>query len=261
MFGETSANCQKIEAALQSTNADLWVFPELCTSGYEFLDRDEARRLALDIDNGTEIADLKKLSAERNAVIVLGFPERSSEKVFNSSAVIEPTGRVTRYRKLHLFDREKELFDPGDAPPPVIDTEIGRLGVMICFDWIFPEVARMLALTGAQIICHPSNLVLQYCQRAMFARSVENGVFTITANRIGTEDRAGRTLTFTGASQILSNRGASLAQAAPDREQVIACQLIASDADDKIITARNHIFEDRRVEFYGGRKGSEQVAK
>jgi predicted amidohydrolase len=82
-----------------------------------------------------------------------------------------------------------------------------KVGMMICFDWIFPESARTLALKGAQIIAHPSNLVLSYCQQAMFTRAVENRVFTITANRTGTEINGDKELYFTGKSVIVDTKG------------------------------------------------------
>ena len=249
-FGDTRANLSTVEKMVREADADLIVFPELCTSGYEMKDRHEVLALALDIDSGKEIAHLKSLASQTATHIALGFPEIAGERLFNSSALIEPNGRVTSYRKLHLFDREKNLFDPGDAAPPVVETEIGKVGMMICFDWIFPETARILALGGVHVICHPSNLVLAYCQRAMFARSVENGVFTMTCNRIGSETRTDRTLTFTGGSQILSHRGAMLAQASTDREEIISAEIEPKLADNKMITALNDLLGDRRVVFY-----------
>ena len=142
------------------------------------------------------------------------------------------------------------MFVRGDAPPPVVETPAGRVGVMICFDWAFPEAARILALAGAQIIAHPSNLVLQFCQRAMFARSVENAVYSITANRIGTESRVERTLTFTGASQVLSPKGELLAQAPTDAECVAVVTADITRADNKRMTEYNDLFADRRVDLY-----------
>ena len=249
-FGETTANLERIGRMVEGAGADIMIFPELVTSGYEFRDRRELRKLAIDLGGGEEISRLKSLAGDTGTHIVLGLPERSGRMLFNSAVLIEPSGRVTVYRKLHLFDREKKLFDPGESEPPVVETPVGRLGLMVCFDWIFPEVARLLALKGAQVILHPSNLVLQYCQRAMFARSVENGVFTVTCNRVGSESRTGRTLTFTGASQILSPRGQILAQAGNAGEEIISAEINPTDADDKMITATNHILKDRRTEFY-----------
>src|SRR5690606_7868619 len=102
---------------------------------------------------------------------------------------------------------------------------------------------------GAQILAHPSNLVLAFCQRAMFARCVENRVFAITANRIGTESIAGRTLTFTGASQVLDIEGNVLVSAPIDAEQVAFAEFDPSRADNKQVTAHNNLFTDRRVDL------------
>jgi predicted amidohydrolase len=252
VFGDVNANLSKIQEMVEAADADLVVFPELCTSGYELKDRNEAQSLALEPATDPEFEWLRELAAANGSHIILGFPERSGSKVFNSCALIEPSGTINTYAKLHLFDREKNLFDPGEVSPRVISTEIGRIGMMICFDWIFPETARLLALAGAQIICHPSNLVLTYCQRSMFARSVENGVFTMTCNRIGTETRTDRTLSFTGGSQILSNRGVTLAQARTDSEEIISAEIRPGDADDKMITGRNDLLGDRRMDHYSG---------
>ncbi len=123
---------------------------------------------------------------------------------------------------------------------------------MICFDWIFPEVARILALNGAQILVHAANLVLTYCQKSMFARSTENGVFSMTCNRVGGESRTDETLTFTGSSQILGTRGAMLVQASAEEEQVIKTEITPSDADNKMMTKYNHLMNDRRTEFFQG---------
>lgn len=250
VFGDTKGNLDLICLTVQQAQADLVVFPELATSGYEFRDSGELIDLALDIEGGNEIARLREISADIDSYIVLGLPERVGEEVYNSAVLIEPDGKTHVYRKLHLFDREKLLFTRGDLPITVYETRIGRIGMMICFDWIFPETARTLALAGCQIICHPSNLVLAYCQRAMFARSVENGVFTITCNRTGRESRVDRNLEFTGGSQILSNRGDVLAQASKAEAEVVKAVFNPTAADNKMIAPYNHLMLDRRVEHY-----------
>ncbi|MCF7810217.1 hypothetical protein K9N50_04430 [bacterium] len=251
VFGDTKSNINKICCMTEEARSDLIVFPELASSGYEFKDRNELKSLALDFNSGAEIKRLKQTAKETNTYIVVGLAEKDRDKLYNSAILLMPDGKTHTYRKNHLFDREKALFDRGDKPFSVVETPIGRIGLMICFDWIFPEAARLLSLGGAQIICHPSNLVLSFCQRAMFARSVENGVFTITCNRIGTESRTDRALTFTGGSQILGNRGETLAQAGTDTEEIISAEIKPVLADEKMITMNNHILNDRRTELYG----------
>ena len=112
---------------------------------------------------------------------------------------------------------------------------------MICFDWIFPEMARVLTLKGSQVILHPANLVLPYCQDAMITRSIENRVFTATANRIGTE----RGVKFSGLSQITDIKGNRLCQMSNGKAGIASVTIDPMLADNKSITARNDVFVDR----------------
>ncbi len=250
-FGAVETNREQVEELLSGQTADLWILPELALTGYDFLDVAELRRFAEEVPGGETTAWLRELAAKHAATFVMGLAEVAGDRVFNTAVVVCPEGFVGRYRKLHLFDREKELFEPGDEPVPVFTLGAVRIGVMICFDWIFPELARTLALRGAQIICHPSNLMLPFCQKAMFARSVENGVFTITANRVGVENRAGREVVFNGASQILSPQGDIIAKAGSDTVEAKVADIEPADALHKKVTPHNHLFHDRRPAFYG----------
>jgi predicted amidohydrolase len=121
---------------------------------------------------------------------------------------------------------------------------------MICFDWIFPEAARTLALQGAQVIVQPSNLVLPYCQKTMVSRSIENRVFTVTANRVGREKRGSDDFTFTGGSQITSFNGDVLSTAPADKPFAAVVEIEPVKALSKKINDFNDLFKDRRPEFY-----------
>lgn len=250
-IGQAEANRREIQRFVaEARHADLLVFPELAVSGYDFTDAEHAAQLAEPFDTGPTATLLRTLAAEHNTTIVAGYPERAPEGLYNAAMTALPDGSLVNYRKIHLFSRETLFFLPGDAPPPVIQTPHARVGVMICFDWIFPETARSLALAGAQIIAHPSNLVMQYCQRAMYCRSVENRVFTVTANRIGTETTGGRTLTFTGASQMLSPDGETLSRAPVDRPYLAVANIDPALADSKRLNEFNDVFKDRRPDLY-----------
>ncbi len=251
-FGEYDRNVETIQKlCAEAADAQLLVLPELGLTGYEFMDSAEVERYAEPFGAGATSELLKGLATQHETTLVLGYPEYTTKGCFNSAMIALPDGTLTNYRKMHLFSRETELFEPGDAEPPVIETPAGRVGLMICFDWLFPETARILALKGAQIIAHPSNLVLDYCQRAMYCRCIENAVFAITANRIGTEDRAGRSLTFTGSSQILDTEGHKLAGAAPDTQCVEIVEIDPWRADEKRISEFNDRLKDRRDDLYG----------
>jgi len=251
VFRDRTANHETIRRmAADGASADLLVFPELCVSGYDFRDRDELASLAEPFGSGPTSRLARELSEAHDTTIVIGYPEKAGDQLFNACVLTAPGGTLANYRKLHLFSRESRIFAHGDAPPPVIDTPAGKVGLMICLDWLFPEAARVLALAGAQVIAHPSNLVLPHCQKAMVTRSIENGVFSVTANRIGTEARTDRSLTFTGSSQVLGTRGELLVNAPLDAEHLGLAEVDVDQADDKMITEENHLLEDRWPDLY-----------
>lgn len=254
-FGKPAANVEKIRLLAHQTKADLYVLPELCTTGYQFADRAEASALSEYAIGGRSVARLCEIAAETGAVICAGIAERNGDDLYNSAVVVDDGGVLLLYRKTHLFNDEKEVFLPGDAGFPVRalpDRDV-NVGALVCFDWIFPEVARSLALKGADVLLHPSNLVTPYGQRAMATRALENGVYVALANRIGSEERAGRDrLTFTGGSRILSPRGKVLAELGADEEGVAVAEIDPALARNKAITDGNDILGDRRPELYTG---------
>ncbi|MCA9786248.1 MAG: acyltransferase [Calditrichaeota bacterium] len=252
-FGRPGVNTMRALEMMGSTPADLYVLPELFSSGYFFQSRAEALTAGESLD-GPVVTALKDFSHRQRCTIHAGIPERDGDAIYNSSVLVHHGALVAVYRKIHLFNTEKNCFDPGDRAPAVVDAG-ARLGLMICFDWIFPELARSLALQGAQILCHPANLVLAWCQKAMVIRSVENRVFSILCNRVGSEERNGVSLTFTGGSEIVHPRGEILASASADAEELIWAVIDPTDADEKMITSTNHVLNDRRPEFYFGAPG------
>jgi predicted amidohydrolase len=183
-------------------------------------------------------------------LIVTGFAERAERGIYNSAAAVDGSGVLLIYRKAHLFLDEKDLFLPGNTAFQPLNYRGVHIGVLICFDWAFPEAARTLALRGAHILVHPSNLVLQYAQKAMITRSIENGVFSITANRWGIETLGEKTLSFSGASQVVDDKGRVLADAPSGADSVRVCTIDPQQAENKYITSRNHLFADRRTDLF-----------
>ena len=156
-------------------------------------------RLAEAVPDGKTTKRFVEIAARRGVTIVAGLAERAGAHYFNSAVVVGPKGFIGCYRKTHLFFEETLFFTPGDSGFHVWDIGLAKVGVMICFDWYYPEAARTLALQGADIITHPSNLVLPHCPDSMVTRCLENRVFSVTANRIGSEARGGKDrLTFIG---------------------------------------------------------------
>jgi len=240
--------------------ADLYVLPELFATGYQFSTRAEVARLAEPVPAGRTCRTLITFARRHRCAIVAGLPERAGRRLYNSAVVIGPKGYLGCYRKLHLFGEETRWFTPGKSAGNI--WTIGTLGtggsggpvtigVMVCFDWFFPETARRLALKGADLICHPANLVLPYCPEAMRTRSIENRLFTATANRVGTEARGGRApLTYIGRSQITDPRGRLRFRAAATGEAIGVVRIDPRQARDKRLNSYNDLWESRKPGAY-----------
>jgi predicted amidohydrolase len=249
IFGEIDENYEAVETLTKDVQADLLVLPELFATGYTFISREEAQAMAEPLD-GPTAGFLQRLAKKTGAAVVAGFAESENDKVFNSSMLVTETGVIHSYRKIHLFNREKLWFDPGDKALAVHDINGVKIGMMICFDWYFPEVTRTLALLGADVVAHPSNLVLPYCQKAMTTRCLENNVFAITANRIGREVRGEDDFNFTGSSQITAPNGNILEQGEANDVGLGVVEIDPESARSKNLNIHNHTMNDRRPEFY-----------
>jgi predicted amidohydrolase len=252
LFGDVDSNIEQVSKDLPGGTADLWVLPELFNTGYQFVSQEEVMDLAEEIPGGRTCRAMMNLAARLGAVLVFGMAEKAEYGCYNSAAVVGSQGFVGVYRKIHLFAEEKTFFKPGDMGFRVFDVGQAKIGVMVCFDWLFPESARILTLLGADILCHPSNLVLPHCQRAMVTRSLENSVYTATANRVGTEARGGKEpLHFTGNSQILSPGGEIMVHLDDKEKGWAVTEIDVERARNKKITPYNDRLEDRRPDHYG----------
>ncbi|MBI4389934.1 MAG: acyltransferase [Nitrospinae bacterium] len=250
-FGNVRENVDRALELLAGMEADLIVLPELFSTGYQFVDREEALELAEPIPDGPTSRLLIGQARSQKTVLVAGLAERDGQTVYNSALVAGPQGYLGKYRKAHLFDSENDVFQPGDLPLPVFDVGPCRVGVMICFDWRFPETARTLALNGADVIAHPSNLVLPHCPQAMITRCLENRVYAVTADRVGTEARVpGESLKFMGQSQVVDPDGQVLYRASADREETKIVEIDVARARDKKINPRNDLLSGRRLDLY-----------
>jgi len=249
IFSDVTQNFKQVENLLGNTKADLIILPELFATGYTFISKEEVESLAENAE-GKTAEFLMKIAKRTGAVVVGGFIEKDGNQIFNSSMIVSDSEVLGTYRKLHLYYKEKLWFSPGNKPLKIYEVKNAKIGIMICFDWFFPETMRSLNLLGADIIAHPANLVLPYCQRAMITRCLINRVFAITSNRIGNEARGEDNFTFTGGSQITSYNGDVLSSAPKDKPHIDFVKIDVEKARDKNINVYNNVIKDRRTEFY-----------
>jgi predicted amidohydrolase len=249
-FGRTEENLDLALALASGVEADLVVIPELWSTGYVFSSHAEVHALAEDAERGPTARRLAAAARRERRHYIAGFAEKGRGRAWNSAMLVGPSGVRAIYRKLHLFERERQWFSPGNLPLAVHKVGPARVGMLICFDWRFPEVARVLSLQGADVLAHPSNLVFPNAQEAMRVRALENRVFTVTANRTGTERRPGGTVRFTGRSQAVDPDGEIIVRAGRNETVAHAFDLDLARARRKRITARTPLFSNRRPEHY-----------
>ncbi|NJP96706.1 hydratase [Nonomuraea sp. FMUSA5-5] len=239
--------------------ATLIVLPELATTGYSFRDRSEAYEHAEGVPDGATVKAWESFSREHGVHLVGGLAERDGMRLYDTAVLVGPDGYIGHYRKAHLWNREKLWFTPGDVGFPVFETSIGRIGLLICWDIWFPEVPRLLAQQGADIICSVNNWVWTpppifdeagRCMAAYLTMTAAhvNNVFIAAANRVGT-DRGAR---FLGCSLIAGTNGWPIGRVAGAEEETILM------ADIDIVSARsapiwnqlNDLVRDRRADLY-----------
>jgi predicted amidohydrolase len=264
-FGDKEDNFRRLRALGDAIDADLIIFPELCTTGYFFQSKEETLALAEEI-GGETTRFFADIAARRGAMVIAGFIEKSVEfslpksdaaRVYNAALIVQPDAEPLSYRKTHLFYKERFCFDDGNTgffvtPHYRLDAKIGT---MICYDWRFPESARALALKGADIIACPSNLITNVWHIAMPARALENKVFVATPNRAGEETRTlesgeSESVRFTGRSALYGYNGETLAQAAESGDEVLTVEINPEATRDKSFNPLNDIFRDRRPALY-----------
>ncbi len=254
--GELGPNCElSVQAVREAVGhgADVVVLPELVTSGYMFESREEAASMAITPDH--ELFSFWADAAGGRAVVVGGFCEEGADgRLYNSAALVDHGGVAAVYRKVHLWDREKLVFEPGLEPPPVIDTSAGRIGVLICYDLEFPEMTRMVALAGAELLAVPTNWPLvdrpdgERPPEVLIAQAAArtNRMFIACCDRSGTE----RGQEWTAGTSVIDASGWVLARA--DGHGTALADVDLAEARTKALTELADALGDRRPELYGG---------
>ena len=259
MVGEVAANRAAAAAVIGEAarrGAELVVLPELCDSGYVFTAEAEARALAAPATDSPTLREWQELAGRYATTIAGGFCELGDDGlVYNSAAVVGRDGVLAVYRKAHLWDAEKLVFTPGDAPPPVVGLPFGRVGLMICYDLEFPEWVRLPALAGADLIAAPVNwpaMPVPAGERPCDVVRVQadacvNGVFVAVADRC----RAERGVSWVGGSVIVGPDGYPLAgPATADSQVILAADCELARARNKQISTHNDVLADRRPPLY-----------
>ena len=238
--------------------ADLVVLPEMIVPGYGF-DAAGLAGIAEPID-GTTVGAWTDAASSHNGYVAGGFCERDGEALYNTAVLVGPAGVLLHYRKLHLFDREKEIFRPGDRGLPIAETPIGTIGICVCYDLRFIEVVRALALRGAEIIAVPTAWVTGFDKRSWDAEGycpqARGAVVQANLNQvtIACASQAGSNgeIDFLGSSLIVDPYGKPVAGPLDgDSEVVVAAKIdagAAAQARDR--GGRISPRADRRTDVY-----------
>lgn len=251
-LGKVLSSCE--EASRHG--AQFVIFPELTLTGYAYADVQEIASVSEPIP-GPSTQSLYRMCKDHGILVLLGLIEEYKGSYFNSASLISPEGVVGTYRKIHLpYLGADKFITPGDTPFTAYDTPYGRVGWIICYDGSFPESVRVLALKGAELVAlctsWPDDPDSACSQKYIApARAVENHVNYCAVNRVGCESG----VTFLGKSIFVDFEGHTLAEASPDKEEIIYAEINLRKARESQMVISPGQYEmdrmkDRRPEFY-----------
>lgn len=260
------SNAEKLVRQAASEGAQIILIQELFESQYFCMDqKEELFELSKPFDNHPTIKKFSELAKELKVVLPVSFFEKANRAHYNSVAIVDADGNVLgKYRKSHIPDgpgyQEKFYFNPGDTGFKVWNTKYAKIGVGICWDQWFPEAARSMVLSGAELLLYPTAIggepeddgfdSSDMWQRAMIGHSASNQIPVIASNRIGTEKGIDIENYFYGRSFVTNHVGDKIAEGSRDKEEVLIGKINLSEAE----TLRNvwGVFRDRRPELYKG---------
>ena len=260
------SNAEKLVRKAASEGAQIILIQELFESQYFCMDqKEELFELSKPFENHPTIKKFSELAKELKVVLPVSFFEKANRAHYNSVAIVDADGSVLgKYRKSHIPDgpgyQEKFYFNPGDTGFKVWNTKYAKIGVGICWDQWFPEAARSMVLSGAELLLYPTAIggepeddgfdSSDMWQRAMIGHSASNQIPVIASNRIGTEKGIDIENYFYGRSFVTNHVGDKIAEGSRDKEEVLIGKINLSEAE----TLRNvwGVFRDRRPELYKG---------
>jgi predicted amidohydrolase len=232
-LGDKAHNLEIIERAIKSTDAEVLAFPEIFLTGYTL--RDRYAELAEDLD-GPSVRKIMDLARDHERWLIVGMPEKDPDRtgvLYNSALVASPDAEPETYRKMILANFgpfEEDLYFARGDRMPIFDTPVGRMGIEICFDIFFPEITKLYALEGADIVtcisASPST-TREFFEKIMPARAIENTIFIAYANLVGTEQN----MTFWGGDQLIGPRGNLKAGGKPFVEGLVNAEVDLSELE------------------------------
>lgn len=251
--GDKTENIRKIEhnvVRAKKQGVELVIFPELSVTGYVL--RDQIYELAETIP-GQSTNILEKLAVKTGTYIVFGLPELSDKTqatIYNAAVLVGPDGLIGKYRKMYLpthsVFEEKRYFRPG-YQTALFETELGKIGLIICYDVFFPEVSRLTRLKGAQlIVCISASPATRraFFETLTVARAIENTAFLAYVNLVGIEDG----LQFWGGSRLIGPNGRVLVKTKYDKEDLVIGEV--NYADIRPVETFVPILKDLRPELF-----------
>jgi len=266
-IGKVDYNLEQIEQVLISlapSKQSLVVFPEMATTGYFVNGREQLMSLAEDVPGGQITKRLIIMAKKYKSYLVVGLPEREGKALYNSSVLIGPEGFITKYRKLHLWSEEKQIFDPGNLGLVVANLPFGRVGMMICYDLWFPEQARILRLLGADILAVSAALVWNdtpaHVKKGYYMANYV-GMATAHLNQVyialASQVRYFQDKWLFGSSFLAGPHGWLLCEPAGDQEAEVLQEEVDFSAGKRIRGwgTMDNFDQDRRIDIYGNLLG------
>lgn len=232
--GNLQYNLNRLEFYLEQQRCDIIILPELFTCGYLFETRKELMSRAENIYSGRSTEYMIALSEKYSCTIVFGLAEKENENIFNTAVIVSKGKYIGKYRKIHLSDYEKKLFERGDKNQ-IFDVDGIKIGVQICFDLWFPEISREQIRMGADLLCVSANFGGHTTYHISKIRAIENLTPLILCNRIGSESVPGMQAEFLGKSTIIDPSGQRIYTAPEKKENFGFCNLEIPSKKSNII--------------------------
>lgn len=239
-------NLEKVNSLIGDNSLDLVVLPELFSTGYFYENISDIMALAEEIPQGFTTNKLLEIAKEKNTTIIGTILEKENGKLYICSVVLSPNGFLGKYRKKHLTNDEKNIYNRGENSF-VFEVNDVKIGIIICFEGWLPERARELTKQGVQIILHSALICNPKSLEIMSIRALENNCYIAVSNACSTEFFDNKYITFRGESRIFGLNGDVLVSA-NNEESIIISDLNTDLNKFKTLPDSNDLMKE--IEFY-----------